>query len=177
VQEVPFAELFGPHRTLLLYSMMFGPDWDAPCPACTSLVDGFNATHHSVASTTAFAVVAAGSPEQLQRWAQRRGWTRIPLVSAHRSRYLLDYAGYPDTTDPAMVSIMNVFRRTPDGIVHTWGSELSNRPMDNGHPRHVDIVWPLWNLLDFTPDGRGDAPIPEQDFAHDYFDEHVLGGG
>jgi predicted dithiol-disulfide oxidoreductase (DUF899 family) len=21
--------------------------------------------------------------------------------------------------------------------------------------RHVDTIWPLWNMLDFTPDGRG----------------------
>ena len=35
VREVPFAELFGRHSTLLLYTMMFGPEWDAPCPSCT----------------------------------------------------------------------------------------------------------------------------------------------
>jgi predicted dithiol-disulfide oxidoreductase (DUF899 family) len=176
LREVAFADLFGEHDTLLFYSMMFGPDWDAPCPACTSLVDGFNATHHSVVRSAAFAVVAAGGAEQLHRWAQRRGWNSIPLVSGARSSYMLDYAGDPDSTDAAMVSIMNVFRRTPDGIFHTWASELVNRPMDNGHPRHVDLLWPLWNLLDLTPEGRGDAPAPKQDYEHAYFDEHVMGG-
>ena len=48
VHEVAFEELFGEHRSLLLYSMMFGPDWDAPCPSCTSLVDAFNANYHPV---------------------------------------------------------------------------------------------------------------------------------
>src|SRR5215217_9233158 len=41
-QEVKFSELFGDKDTLLLYSFMFGPNWDKPCPSCTSLVDGFD---------------------------------------------------------------------------------------------------------------------------------------
>src|SRR5262245_48817565 len=40
-QNVKFSELFGDKNTLLLYSFMFGPSWDNPCPSCTSLVDGF----------------------------------------------------------------------------------------------------------------------------------------
>ena len=24
-----------------------------------------------------------------------------------------------------------------------------------GQPRHADLTWPLWNLLDLTPEGRG----------------------
>ncbi len=175
VREVPFAELFSSHSNLLLYTMMFGPDWDAPCPSCTSIVDGMNANWYAVDSTCAIAVVAAAGAEQLDAWARRRGWT-IPLVSGHGTSYLLDYAGF-ETTDPGVVSIMNVFCRTPEGIFHTWGSELLSRPMDNGHPRHVDSIWPMWNLLDMTPEGRGDAIIPRQDFEHAYFSREVLGEG
>lgn len=36
--------LFGDKNTLLLYSFMYGPNWDNPCPSCTSLVDGFDRT-------------------------------------------------------------------------------------------------------------------------------------
>ena len=39
---VTFSELFGDKTTLLLYSFMYGPAWDNPCPSCTSLVDGFD---------------------------------------------------------------------------------------------------------------------------------------
>ena len=73
------------------------------------------------------------------------------------------------------MSIMNVFRKTPEGIFHHWGSELMNRVLDNGHPRHVDPIWPLWNLLDLSPEGRGDAIIPRQNFEHRYFSKYVLG--
>jgi predicted dithiol-disulfide oxidoreductase (DUF899 family) len=43
-ESVKFSELFGDKNTLLLYSFMFGPNWDHPCPSCTSLVDGFDRT-------------------------------------------------------------------------------------------------------------------------------------
>jgi predicted dithiol-disulfide oxidoreductase (DUF899 family) len=73
--------------------------------------------------------------------------------------------------------MMNVFRKTSDGIFHTWGSELISHPTESGHPRHVDTIWLYWNLLDLTPDGRGDLPVPVQDFKHTYFTRHVLEGG
>jgi len=28
-------------------------------------------------------------------------------------------------------------------------------------PRHVDPIWPLWNLFDFTPEGRGTNWYPK----------------
>lgn len=176
VHEVAFEELFGEYRSLLLYTMMFGPDWDAACPSCTSLVDGFNANYHPVSRRCAMAVVAAARPEQLHAWARFRGWTRIPVYSAAKGSYILDYFAHEGASDPSLVSMMNVFRKTPDGVFHTWGSELVGHPMENGHPRHVDQVWLYWNLLDMTPDGRGDGSIPVQDYEHAYFSEHVYRG-
>jgi len=161
VHEVAFEDLFGERDSLLLYTMMFGPDWDAPCPSCTSLVDAFDANHHPVSQHCAFAVVGAARPEQFRHWARLRGWNRIPLYSDPEGRYILDYFAREGTSDPSVVSMMNAFRKTPEGIFHTWGSELVGHPMENGHPRHLDTVWPYWNLLDMTPDGRPDRSIPD----------------
>src|SRR5687768_16819604 len=47
-QSVKFSELFADKNTLLLYSFMFGPGWDNPCPSCTSLVDGFDRSWYQV---------------------------------------------------------------------------------------------------------------------------------
>jgi predicted dithiol-disulfide oxidoreductase (DUF899 family) len=55
---VKFSELLGDKNTLLLYSFMFGPNWDNPCPSCTSLVDGFDRTWYSVAQDAAFVAIA-----------------------------------------------------------------------------------------------------------------------
>lgn len=175
VHEVSFEELFGERNSLLLYTMMFGPGWDAACPSCTSLVDAFNASYHPVSQHCAMAVVAAAKPEQCRDWAQFRGWL-IPLLSAGKGSYILDYFAVEEASDPALVSMMNVFRKTPEGIFHTWGSELVGHPKENGHPCHVDMVWPFWNLLDMTPAGRGELSIPIQNYEHAYFSEHVYPG-
>lgn len=175
VDEVAFEELFGDHESLLLYTMMFGPGWDAACPSCTTLVDGFNASYYPVSQKCAMAVVAAAGPDQCRDWAQFRGWT-IPLYSAGKTSYILDYFAVEGADDPALVSMMNVFKKTPEGVFHTWGSELVGHPKANGHPCHVDIVWPYWNLLDMTPEGRGESAIPIQDYEHTYFSENVYRG-
>ncbi len=98
------------------------------------------------------------------------------LYSACKGSYILDYFAREGASDPALVSMMNVFRKTPEGIFHTWGSELVSHPKENGHPCHVDMVWPFWNLLDMTSDGRGELSIPIQNYEHAYFSEHVYGG-
>jgi len=175
LEQVEFEQLFGGHRSLLLYTMMFGRDWDAACPSCTSLVDGFNANYFPVSRHCAMAVVAAATARQLRDWARFRRWGAIPLLSAGQSSYILDYFAREGADDPSVVSMMNVFRKTPDGIFHTWGSEIVSHPMENGHPRHVDSVWLYWNLLDLTPDGRGEGSVPIQDYEHAYFSEHILG--
>src|SRR5688572_31997826 len=61
-QSVKFSELFGTKNTLLLYSFMFGPNWDKPCPSCTSLVDGFDRAWYSVSQNAAFAAIAKAPP-------------------------------------------------------------------------------------------------------------------
>ncbi|MEO1076951.1 MAG: DUF899 family protein [Bacteroidota bacterium] len=172
-ESVPFDALFGDHDSLILYSLMFGKTWDAPCPSCTSIVDGINANARAVASEAAVAVVADATAEQLAAWTRTRGW-HMTVVSAATSSYIVDYAGY-DTDDAGAVSAMNVFRKTADGTFHFWASELNTRPMENAHPRHVDMVWPLWNLLDLTPGGRGTYLVPRQNYEHRYFSKRMLG--
>src|SRR3990170_6167479 len=57
-KSVKFSELFGDKNTLLLYSWMFGPNWDKPCMSCTSLMDGFDRAWYSVSQNAAFAAIA-----------------------------------------------------------------------------------------------------------------------
>ena len=86
--EIRFSELFGDKQTLLIYSYMFGPDWDNPCPSCTSLIDGFDRASISVTNNAAFTVVAKAPARRLNDWARERGWRHINLVSAEKSQYL-----------------------------------------------------------------------------------------
>jgi predicted dithiol-disulfide oxidoreductase (DUF899 family) len=59
-----------------------------------------------------------------------------------------------------------VFVRRDGKIYHTWSSELFLVPNDPGlDMRHVDFMWPLWSVLDCTPDGRGTDWGAELDYS------------
>src|SRR5688572_27269853 len=62
-QRVKFSELFGDKNTLLIYSFMFGPNWDKPCYSCTSLVDGFDRSWYQVSQDAAFVAIAKAQPD------------------------------------------------------------------------------------------------------------------
>ncbi|HVI59001.1 MAG TPA: DUF899 family protein [Luteimonas sp.] len=165
-QRVKFSELFGDKSTLLLYSFMYGPHWDNPCPSCTSLVDGFDRTAYQVTRDAAFAAIAKAPAEMINAWARKRGWSQIDLLSGADSSYQRDYRCQGDSDD-MQYPVMHVFRKRDDGIFHFWGTELD--------ANHVDTVWPYWNLMDFTPEGRPDRETPPQVFRSKYLEEHYLG--
>ena len=144
-------------QTLGIYSLMFRPDQDAPCPMCTSMLDGLDAQAPHIAQHMDFVVVAAATPDQLRALADARGWRNLTLLSAGDTSYQQDY--HAQAPDGSQLPMMNVFCKTGEGLRHFWGSEMFFAELD-GHPRHVDQLWPLWNMLDMTPGGRGGDWFP-----------------
>src|SRR6516165_5665274 len=67
-KSVKFSELFADEDTLLLYSLMFGPSWDKPCPSCTSLVDGFDRTWYQVTQGASFVAIAKAPADRINAW-------------------------------------------------------------------------------------------------------------
>ena len=126
-KPVRFSELFGDKNSLLLYSWMFGPNWDKPCPSCTSLMDGFDRTWYSVAQNAAFATIAKAPAERINAWAKERGWSQIPLVSGSQSSYQTDYKCQGETDD-MQLPVMHVFTKRDGKIFHFWGTELDDEP-------------------------------------------------
>jgi predicted dithiol-disulfide oxidoreductase (DUF899 family) len=164
---VKFSALFGDKDTLILYSFMFGPNWDKPCPSCTSLMDGFDRTWYSVAQDAAFVAVAKAPPERIDAWARERGWSQIPLLSGFGSTFQADYNCQEPGNDDMQWPVMLVFTKKDGGIFLSWATEnMSN---------HVDTVWPYWNLLDFTPAGRPDRDTPPQRFRSEFLEKNYLG--
>src|SRR5277367_2000397 len=98
-KRVKFSELFADKNTLLLYSFMFGPSWDNPCPSCTSLVDGFDRSSYQVTRNAAFAAIAKAQPEKINAWARRRGWSQIALLSGYDSLFQADYKCQGESDD------------------------------------------------------------------------------
>lgn len=168
-EPVKLSELFGDHASIILYSFMFGPDRDMPCPGCTHMLDAIDGSARHVGQRAPLYIVAKSPIARLEAWARERRWPHLTFLSDGEGRYSADY--YGDTrrlTDAKRAehgmkpgenwdeTIFNVFHKEGDAIRHVWGSELAYAPPDPGqHHRAGDLVDPLWGLLDMTPEGRG----------------------
>ena len=162
---VTLSELFGDKQTLILYNFMYGPGGDNPCLSCTSLMAGFDRSAYQVVADAAFCGIAKASAEKINEWARTREWKQINLVSGAGTTYQADYKCQGENDDMQW-PILHVFRKTDDGIFHFWGTELQGN--------HVDTVWPYWNLMDFTPEGRPDRMTPPQNFRSEFLEKHFL---
>ena len=158
---VRLSHLFGEHDTLITYNLMFGPGRERPCPACASLVSGLAGEAREIAQRVSFVVVAMSPIERILAFARMRGWTELRLVSSGGNSFNRDYRG--ETASGNEVPVFNVFTRR-DGHVHqTYGGELMLVGGDPGQePRAGDLMWPLWNLLDLAPEGRGHNWAPDE---------------
>jgi predicted dithiol-disulfide oxidoreductase (DUF899 family) len=85
------AELFRGRTQLLVYHFMFGPDYTAGCPSCSSIADGFNgiAVHLGHHDVTLMAVSRAPLPK-LQAYQRRMGWT-FPWASSIDGEFNRDF--------------------------------------------------------------------------------------
>ena len=169
--EVGLSELFAPGKdTLVIYSFMF-PRWsgdtrpgpggetgklplaETPCASCTSILDSLDGAAPQLTHAINLAVVAKSDPERIRTFASERGWRHLRLLSSRSNTYNRDY--HAETPEGEQVPIMNVFVRDGEEIRHSWATELMFAPRDPGlEPRHVDSIWPIWNVLDMTPHGR-----------------------
>ena len=154
-RTVPMSDLFAPQKpSLFLYSFMFGPDDERPCSSCTSLVDGFNGVRDYIQDRVNMAVVAKAPIRRLAEFAESRGWTGIRLLSSVNNSYNRDY--FAETPSGGQIPAANIFTRHDGEIRHFYGAEMLYVDQPGRHPRHVDRIWPVWNLFDLTPEGRGD---------------------
>jgi predicted dithiol-disulfide oxidoreductase (DUF899 family) len=156
--DVTLADLFDDHDTLVVYSYMFGPQREAPCPMCTSLMGGLDHKITDIQQRVAIAFTARSPIDRMIAAKQARGWTGIPLFSDQRGDYTRDYVSADDADVPAY----NVFTRRDGVIRHFWRDEITDEMADPGQdPRSAVEMDPLWLLLDTVPEGRGDDWHPQ----------------
>lgn len=160
--SVSLHELFGDHNTLVIYSYMFGPEREAPCPMCTSYMGGFDHKINDIRQRVAIAFTARAPIERLVGAKRSRGWTDLPVYSDQSGDYTRAYVAADDGDAPGY----NVFTRT-DGVVrHFWSEEMSGEMADPGQdPRSAVEMDPLWLLLDTTPEGRGTDWHPQLTYS------------
>jgi predicted dithiol-disulfide oxidoreductase (DUF899 family) len=148
-RPVTLEDLFGPHQTLVVYSYMFGPQRQAPCPMCTSMMGGLEHVIPDIRQRMGIAFTARSPIERLIEWKHRRGWVHMPVYSDVSGDYTRHWV-HPDDAD---VPAYNVFTRRDGTIRHFWSEEMTEA--DPGQDSRGAIERnPLWLVLDSTPEGR-----------------------
>jgi len=162
---VKLSQLFERGPTLVAYSFMYGPKMKQPCPMCTSFLDGLNGNAQHITQRTNLVVIAKSPIARIMEYARSRGWSNLRLLSSAGNSYNLDYHG--ENAQGAQMPMMNVFVRKGGAIRHFYGSEVLYAPEEKGqNARHNDLMWPLWNVLDLTPEGRGGDWYPKIAYAN-----------
>jgi predicted dithiol-disulfide oxidoreductase (DUF899 family) len=169
--RVRLSELFAPAKdTLAIYSFMYGPDRERPCPGCTHFLDSLDGAARHIGQRVNLAVVAKSPLPRILAFARERGWRWLRLLSTAGNAYDRDYYGDSTGLSAAVrqqqefkegeewdMPMLNVFQRDGSTIRHFWGSELLYVPPEPQQEyRHNDLLDPMWNLFDLVPEGRGD---------------------
>jgi predicted dithiol-disulfide oxidoreductase (DUF899 family) len=172
------AELFDGRSQLLVYHFMFGPEYTAGCPVCSSAADTFDgAVEHLKARDVTFLCVSRAPLERLQAYKRRMGW-KFPWVSSLGTDFNFDFdvsateeqlAPFLEGDAPPVVAQMAAACGTDpagylpeqqglsafalsDGVVyHTYSS----------YARGVEIVMGFYPLLDRAPKGRNEGGSTE----------------
>jgi predicted dithiol-disulfide oxidoreductase (DUF899 family) len=150
-RPVSLRDLFNGSDYLFVYHMMFHPDDEEACPMCSMWVDGLHGVAHHIRQHTGFAVIAKAPLSKLRGLARRRGWDSLRLVSSHGTSFNADMrAERPSGEQRGMVS---VFAAEGDQVRHIYSlSQNFHDDTDGG----IDVLSPVWHVLDLLPTGRGD---------------------
>ena len=187
--SVSLADLFGGRSQLIVYHFMFGPDYKAGCPSCSSIADSFNGIvthlqHHDVA----FWAMSRAPLEKLQAYKQRMGWT-FPWVSSSSGDFNFDFdvsfteeqqrdglieynyqrGGHAMDATPVPEPVVQ-FADTCGTDARTYARDrpgLSTFVQEDGaiyhtyssYARGVDGIWGMYQWLDRAPKGRNETGV------------------
>ena len=159
---VHLSQLFGDKATLVIYSMMFGPQRERACPMCTAMLTSWDGTARNLRERVALAVTARSPIERLLDFKKERGWQNLQMYSDIKGDYTRAYVSAEDGDVPGL----SVFTRRDGAVRHFWSGEMSGEMADPGQdPRGAPDLDPLWTILDLTLTGRGATWYPKLEYA------------
>jgi len=86
------VDLFRGNSQLLIYHFMLGPDYEAGCPSCSAIADGFNGSVVHLANHDVTLCAVSRAPfDQISAYKRRMGWT-FPWASAYGSDFNFDFS-------------------------------------------------------------------------------------
>ena len=150
--DVRLTELFtAADRPLVLYHFMLGRSLDDPCPMCAMWTDGWAAVADHLAQTVDFAIVSSAPVDKTMEVARARRWDALRWVSASDNTFKTDLGG--EDAEGGLWPFVSVYE-LDDGqprLTYSGGAHIQDE-----HWRGVDLLSPVWHLLDLTRPGRGD---------------------
>jgi predicted dithiol-disulfide oxidoreductase (DUF899 family) len=192
------ADLFAGRSQLLIYHFMFGPDYTAGCPTCSSIADGFDGSVVHLANHDVTLCAVSRAPlEKLQAYKQRMGWS-FPWASSFGSDFNYDFQASHSKEDWESGAVEWNFRlndlRPPAGQESSWsswtesavgtdwetyrseGPGMSAFALDDGvvyhtysaYERGFDVLWAMYQWLDRAPSGRNETGLWYR--RHDEYD-------
>ena len=155
VRTVRLTDQFSsPDRPLVVYYFMYGKAQTSPCPMCTLWIDGFNGLAHHLAQRADFVIAGAADVGRLRAWGRQRGWDRARLLGCGDSSFKFDLGS--EDEEGNQDSTVSVFSLDTSGTPrHVYGGHPTMA--DDIRERGIDLLSPLWHILDLTPRGRGDG--------------------
>lgn len=172
------AELFDGRSQLLVYHFMFGPEYTAGCPVCSSGADTFDgAVAHLNARDVTFLCISRAPLERLHAYERRMGW-QFPWVSSEATDFNFDFdvshteeqlAPFLEgDVPPAVAQMADACGTDPAGYV-AEGPGLSAFKLSDGavyhtystYARGLEIMLGFYPLLDRVPKGRDEGGSTE----------------
>ncbi len=152
--EVRLSDQFtGSGRALIVFQLMYGKAQTQPCPMCTMWLDGLDGVALHLDENVDLVVVAAADFDPLLAHASSRGWRNLRLLSAGGSTFKFDMGS--EDGDGNQQSAISVFEQEDGGTIrHTYTAYP--QWSDTDHQRGLDLLSPVWHMLDLAPEGRGD---------------------
>jgi predicted dithiol-disulfide oxidoreductase (DUF899 family) len=185
--KASLGDLFKGRSQLLVYHFMFGPDFKAGCPACSSIADGFNGIAVHLANHDVMLWAVSKAPlDQLQAFKRRMGWT-FPWASslgndfnadlnvsitpeqqrAGQTEYNYRRGGHPldEAAIPEMVAQFAASCGTEAPAYQRERPGMSAFVLEDGvvyhtysaYARGLDGLWGMYQWLDRAPKGRNET--------------------
>jgi predicted dithiol-disulfide oxidoreductase (DUF899 family) len=182
------ADLFSGRSQLLVYHFMFGPDYDAGCPSCSAIADGFNGIAVHLANHDVSLTAVSRAPlATLQAYKRRMGWT-FPWASSASSDFNFDFnvafteeqqrrgtIDYNHRREPPLPAIdyaspvaQSAAASGTDAATYTRERPgLSAFVLEDGivyhtystYARGLDALWGMYQWLDRAPKGRNEPTM------------------
>ena len=160
--EVGLADLFGDHSTLFTYLWMYGPERKRPCPMCTSFVRSLDIPLPDIEQRLALAIIGRSPVARQLAFARERGWRNLKFYQPVGDAFERDMHWVVDGEEWAGVFI---WKREGDEVRLFWAAEGGPQTADPGFDPHLaPDPTPLWNIIDWTPEGRAKTWYPKLEY-------------